>query len=82
MVIVDDDADIRQLVGTYLTDHGLVVHALADGSRLEKVLDAHSVDIVLLDLMLPGEDGLSLCRELRRTRNLPVIMLTALGGGE
>ncbi len=54
------------------------VHELADGARLNKVLDAHAVDIVLLDLMLPGDDGLSICRELRRTRNLPVIMLTAL----
>jgi two-component system OmpR family response regulator len=78
VVLVDDDADIRQLVGSYLTEHGLVVHALADGSRLDKVLDAHLIDIVLLDLMLPGESGLSLCQELRRTRNLPVIMLTAL----
>lgn len=78
VVLVDDDADIRQLVGSYLAEHGLVVHELADGSRLDKVLDAHPIDIVLLDLMLPGESGLSLCQELRRTRNLPVIMLTAL----
>ena len=78
VVLVDDDADIRQLVGSYLTDHGLVVHELADGARLDKVLDAHPIDIVLLDLMLPGENGLSLCQELRRTRRLPVIMLTAL----
>ncbi len=78
VALVDDDSDIRQLVGEYLTDHGLVVHELADGARLGKVLDAHPIDIVLLDLMLPGEDGLTLCRELRRTRNLPVIMLTAL----
>ncbi len=78
VVLVDDDADIRQLVGAYLAEHGLVVHELPDGERLDKVLDAHAIDIVLLDLMLPGEDGLSLCQELRRTRNLPVIMLTAL----
>jgi two-component system OmpR family response regulator len=78
VVLVDDDADIRQLVGAYLTEHGLVVHQLADGARLDKVLDAYPIDIVLLDLMLPGEDGLSLCRELRRQRNVPVIMLTAL----
>jgi len=78
VVLVDDDSDIRQLVGNYLAEHGLVVHELADGTRLDKVLDAHPIDIVLLDLMLPGENGLSLCQELRRTRNLPVIMLTAL----
>lgn len=78
VVLVDDDADIRQLVSAYLREHGLLVHELADGARLEKVLDAYPIDIVLLDLMLPGEDGLALCRSLRRTRNLPVIMLTAL----
>ena len=78
VVLVDDDSDIRQLVGAYLAEHGLVVHELADGARLDKVLDAHPIDIVLLDLMLPGEDGLSLCRSLRQQRNVPVIMLTAL----
>ena len=78
VVLVDDDADIRSLVSTYLNEHGLVVHELEDGARLPTILDAHPIDIVLLDLMLPGDDGLALCRELRRNRNLPVIMLTAL----
>ncbi len=78
VVMVDDDADIRSLVSAYLTEHGLVVHELEDGARLPGILDAYPVDLVLLDLMLPGDDGLTLCRELRRKRNLPVIMLTAL----
>lgn len=75
---MDDDTDIRRLVGEYLSAHGLVVHSLPDGGRLRKLLDSQPVDIVLLDVMLPGEDGLSLCRELRETRGIPVIMLTAL----
>lgn len=77
-VLVDDDPEIRQLVADYLADHGLDVVSLPDASRLRTVLDSHPVDIVLLDVMLPGEDGLSICRELREERQVPVIMLTAL----
>ena len=78
MVLVDDDPEIRQLLERYLTRHGLIVHALPDGSRLNSLLDAEPVDLVLLDIMLPGDDGLTLCRELRAGRDLPVILLTAL----
>lgn len=78
VLLVDDDAEIRQLVGDYLTEHGLKVHSLPDAARLRALLDVHPIDIALLDIMLPGEDGLALCRELREQRDLPVIMLTAL----
>jgi two-component system OmpR family response regulator len=77
-VLVDDDPEIRRLVVDYLTTHGLEVHSLPDASRLRSLLDTHPIDIVLLDIMLPGEDGLSLCRELREVRQVPVILLTAL----
>ncbi|MGE0624492.1 MAG: response regulator [Pseudomonadales bacterium] len=78
VVLVDDDAEIRRLVGDYLTVHGLRVHSLPDGKRLARLLDSQPVDVVLLDIMLPGTDGLSLCRELREDRGIPVILLTAL----
>lgn len=78
VVLVDDDGDIRQLVCEYLSAHGLSVYPLPDAGRLRRLLDAQAVDIVLLDVMLPGEDGLTLCRELRETRGIPVILLTAL----
>jgi two-component system OmpR family response regulator len=78
VVLVDDDPEIRQLVGEYLTEHGLGVHGLPDATRLRGLLDSEDVDLVLLDVMLPGEDGLTLCRELREQRDVPVIMLTAL----
>jgi len=77
-VLVDDDPEIRRLVSEYLSNHGLVVHDLPDAGRLRGLLDSHDIDVVLLDIMLPGEDGLSLCRELRESRGVPVIMLTAL----
>lgn len=77
-VLVDDDPEIRQLVADYLSAHGLEIHSLPDASRLEAVLDSHSIDIVLLDIMLPGGDGLMICRELRQRRQVPVILLTAL----
>jgi len=79
ILIVDDDAEIRSLVGTYLNRNGLKASAVGDGKAMWKALDAGRVDLVVLDLMLPGDDGLTLCRTLRATSDLPVIMLTARG---
>jgi two-component system OmpR family response regulator len=80
ILIVDDDAEIRSLLGTYLTRNGLKVTAVADGKAMWRALDAARVDLIVLDLMLPGDDGLTLCRELRaRKMDEPVIMLTARG---
>jgi two-component system OmpR family response regulator len=80
ILIVDDDAEIRSLLGTYLTRNGLKVTAVADGKAMWRALDAARVDLIVLDLMLPGDDGLTLCRELRaRKMEEPVIMLTARG---
>lgn len=77
ILVVDDDAEIRTLVAEYLTQHGYHVSTARDGAALHKALETDRPDLVILDLMLPGEDGLSLCRDLRATSNLPVIMLTA-----
>ncbi len=79
ILIVDDDAEIRTLLGTYLTRNGLKATAVGDGKAMWRALDAGHVDLVVLDLMLPGDDGLTLCRDLRAKSELPVIMLTARG---
>jgi two-component system OmpR family response regulator len=79
ILIVDDDAEIRTLLRDYLERNGLRATAVADGRAMRAALEAGRYDLVVLDLMLPGEDGLTLCRELRAHSNLPVIMLTARG---
>ncbi len=79
LLIVDDDAEIRDLLARFLKKHGYRVDTAADGRAMMKQLEAGRFDLVVLDLMLPGEDGLSLCRRLRATSSLPIIMLTALG---
>jgi two-component system OmpR family response regulator len=77
ILIVDDDADIRSLLADYLGQQGLGVLTAADGATMQQVLDGNAVDLVVLDLTLPGTDGLALCRNLRAHSALPVIMLTA-----
>ncbi len=79
ILIVDDDREIRDLVSRYLSGHGLRVRGAADGREMRRALDDWSIDLIILDLMLPGEDGLSLCRNLRATSKIPIIMLTAMG---
>jgi len=79
ILIVDDDAEIRTLLSDYLARNGLRATAVADGRAMRAALDAGRFDLVVLDVMLPGVDGLALCRELRARTNLPVIMLTARG---
>ncbi|MEE1922957.1 response regulator [Pseudomonas sp. 148P] len=79
ILIVDDDPEIRQLLSTYLEEAGLRTSVAADGREMRRRLDEQLIDLVVLDLMLPGEDGLTLCRDLRVHSNIPVIMLTARG---
>lgn len=79
ILIVDDDAEIRRLLAEYLEQHGYRVSTAADGRAMWAALERGHYDLLILDLMLPGEDGLSLCRRLRADSDLPVIMLTALG---
>lgn len=79
ILIVDDDREIRDLVSGYLRKNGLRVTIAADGRQMRAFLDADRVDLVVLDIMMPGDDGLVLCRELRagRHKTTPVLMLTA-----
>ena len=78
--VVDDDPELRRMVGTYLIDQGYDVRCLADGAQLMARLAGQRPDLVVLDLMLPGEDGLTLLRRLRDGGDdLPVVMLTAKG---
>lgn len=79
ILIVDDDAQIRQLVGKFLRDHGYRVTTARDGREMRQLLDSAAIDLVILDIMLPGGNGLDLCREIRSRSALPVIMLTARG---
>ncbi|UZE52198.1 response regulator [Rhodopseudomonas sp. P2A-2r] len=79
ILVVDDHREIRDLVSRALAKEGFRVSVAADGRAMHKVLANGRIDLILLDLMLPGEDGLSLCRNLRAGSNIPIIMLTAKG---
>ncbi len=78
ILVVDDDALIRDLLKRSLTQEGLDVLLAEDGRSLNRLLQRETVDLIVLDLMLPGEDGLSICRRLREAKDrTPIIMLTA-----
>ncbi len=79
LLVVDDDAEIRHLIGRFLRQHGFRVSGARDGREMRDVLANADVDLVILDLMLPGTSGLQLCREIRAGSSLPIIMLTAKG---
>jgi two-component system OmpR family response regulator len=79
ILIVDDHREIRGLVSRLLTKEGFRVSTAADGRAMRKMLADSRIDLILLDLMLPGEDGLALCRTLRAESKIPIIMLTAKG---
>ncbi|MDF2994561.1 MAG: DNA-binding response regulator [Xanthobacteraceae bacterium] len=81
ILVVDDDREIRELVSSYLKKNGLRVDVAPDGRHMRAFLEANTVDLIVLDLMMPGDDGLVLCRELRAGKHkaTPVIMLTARG---
>ena len=80
--VVDDDPELRQMVGTYLIDQGYDVRCLSDVKQLEARLEFQRPDLIVLDLMMPGDDGLTALRRLRDAGDdLPVVMLTARGDG-
>jgi len=84
ILIVDDDREIRDLLRRFLTQHGLRVSTAAEGRDMNAQLDAGAIDLIVLDLMMPGDDGLTLTRNLRanrtnQNRDVPIIMLTAMG---
>jgi len=79
ILVVDDDAQIRQLAAKLLRGHGYRVSLARDGREMREALQTAHMDLVILDIMLPGGNGLDLCREIRAGSSIPVIMLTALG---
>ena len=79
LLIVDDDPGTRELLTRYLNEQGYSVEAVADGVAMDGYLATQSVDLIILDLMLPGEDGLAIARRLRMNGNIPIIILSARG---
>ncbi len=78
ILVVDDHQEIRDLVARYLEQYEMRVSTARDGQEMKKLLAASAIDLVVLDLMMPGEDGLALCRHLREHSQIPIIMLTAM----
>lgn len=79
VVLVDDDRDLHPLLERYMASRGFYLRVLHDGLRLQQTLREYKIDLILLDVMLPGKDGFELLREVRQSSNVPVIMLTARG---
>jgi two-component system, OmpR family, phosphate regulon response regulator OmpR len=80
VLVADDEADLRALLQRYLTDQGCVVRTVDGAEPLEKLLARERFDVLVLDVMMPGEDGLSICRRLRaQGETIPIVMLTARG---
>ncbi|HEY0316583.1 MAG TPA: response regulator, partial [Sphingomonas sp.] len=79
LLVVDDDADLRELIAGFLRDHHIDVETAADAEGMDAALARQRYDCVILDLMMPGEDGLSVLRRMRGRDRTPVIMLSAMG---
>jgi len=79
ILVVDDDPDLHELLGRYLSEQGFEITAVEDGAAMDRYLASGSTDLIILDLMLPGEDGLSIAKRLRSDRDTPIIMLSARG---
>jgi len=78
VLIVDDDRDIRELLNDFLKRHGLRVSTAADADEMTAMLARSAVDVIILDVMLPGRSGIDICRDLRSRTRIPIIMLTAI----
>jgi len=79
VLLVEDDADIGELISRYLGNNGMDVALVADGAAMDARVGKEIFDILILDLNLPGEDGFSICRRVRASHNIPIIILTANG---
>ena len=79
LLVVDDDPSLREVLGEYLSENGFAVTSVPDGDQMWQQLERSRYDLVILDLMLSGDDGLTVCRELRSRSPIPIIMLTASG---
>jgi two-component system phosphate regulon response regulator OmpR len=82
ILVVDDDARLRKLLARYLSEHGFLVATAEDASDARGKLTSFTFDLIVLDLMMPGESGLSLAADLRRRSGVPILMLTAMGEPE
>jgi two-component system, OmpR family, response regulator len=80
ILVVDDDPQIRIMLSRFLSEHGLAVTQAKDGRELLSNLERGTCDLIVLDIMLPGADGTSLCRTIRKTSTIPIILLTAVSG--
>ncbi|KZN31862.1 MULTISPECIES: two-component system response regulator OmpR [Pseudoalteromonas] len=80
VLVVDDDMRLRSLLERYLVEQGFIVRSAANAEQMDRLLERENFHLMVLDLMLPGEDGLSICRRLRQKENeIPIVMLTAKG---
>lgn len=79
ILVVDDDVAIGELLEQYLGNEGFIVTSVLDGESMDRYLLHHTVDLIILDIMLPGEDGLSIARRLRKDQDTPILMLSARG---
>jgi two-component system OmpR family response regulator len=79
ILVVDDDSQLREQVVSYLQEHGYLLHAAENGAAMERVLAAAPIDLVILDVMMPGEDGLSICRRLAEDGGPAIVMVSAMG---
>ncbi len=78
ILIIDDDRDIRRPLATYLSENGYRVSAAENGREMDRILSKASIDLIVLDVMMPGEDGFSICKRLQASTRIPIILLTAL----
>jgi two-component system response regulator CpxR len=79
VVLIDDDRDLQPLLERYMASRGFHLKVLHDGSRIEETLRNHRVDLIILDVMLPGKNGFEILKDVRKASDIPVIMLTARG---
>lgn len=79
ILVVEDNREIKELVVRYLNEHGMTATGVTHARAMRTHLEKEKVDLIILDVMLPGEDGLAVCRKLREHSTIPIIMLTALG---
>jgi two-component system OmpR family response regulator len=79
ILIVEDDFEIGNLLASTIQESGMLATVAEDGNVMQSLLRSNSYDLIILDVMLPGEDGLSICKRIRSERTIPIILLTALG---
>src|SRR5579859_3111213 len=79
ILVVDDDARLRQLLSRYLSENGYMVSTAADAAEARRQLDSMEFDLIVLDVMMPGESGVELTRGLRQGNTVPILLLTAMG---